>query len=101
MESQNLFQVFSQVFIESQQAFTKTESELRSRCRVMAQKLNNIVEDIEKDVFEAKISNVFDLEEDFTDIVKLSQELQKRRSFIKDSVSNLKKSTEKHTTRLT
>ena len=99
MESENLFQTFSQVFIESQQSFNKCESELRNRCRVLSQKLNNVVDDVEEDVFKANLNRVFDLEEEMVYIIKLSQELQNRRTLIKDSVEQLKKSTEKHVAR--
>ena len=100
MESENLFQIFSQVFIESQQSFNKCEAELRSRCRVISKKFENISEEIETDVFSAKLSNIFDLEEDVNYIIKLAQELQSRRKLIKDSVDQLKKSSEKHVARV-
>ncbi len=100
MESENLFQVFSQVFIESQQSFNKCEAELRNRCRVISKKFENISEEIETDVFSAKLSNIFDLEEDVNYIIKLAQELQSRRKLIKDSVDQLKKSSEKHVARV-
>jgi len=99
MEPENLFQVFSQVFVESQQSFNKCETELRNKCRLLSQKLNIIVEDLEKDVFNANISKVFDFEEDMSSILKIAEELENRRRLINDSVSQLKKSTEKHVTR--
>lgn len=99
MQAENLFQIFSQVFIESQQSFNKCESELRSRCRVLSQKLSDSVETIESDVFNADLSTIFDLEEELSYVIKLAQELESRRSLIKDSVGQLKKSTEKHVNR--
>tara|TARA_B100000287_G_C19967436_1_gene517037 strand:- start:22 stop:327 length:306 start_codon:yes stop_codon:yes gene_type:complete len=99
VESENLFQVFSEIFIESQQSFNKSEAELRNKCRVLAQKLNLVVEDMEKDVFNAKISKVFDFEEEVASITKTAKDLVARRQLIKDSVGQLKRSTEKHMTR--
>ena len=99
MQQENLFQVFSQVFIESQQSFNKCESELRNRCRTLSQKLSNSVEELESDVFTANLNNIFDLEEEMEYIMKLVQELQNRRSLIKESVDQLRKSTDKHISR--
>ena len=46
-----------------------------------------------------KINNIFDLEEEMEYIMKLVQELQNRRSLIKESVDQLRKSTDKHISR--
>jgi len=64
MKSENLFQIFSQVFIESQQSFNKCDVELRTKCRTLASKLNAFVD-----------------------------ELENRRDHIKESVSSLQNST--------
>ena len=99
MLDENLFQIFSQVFIESQQSFNHCEADLRNKCRVLSQKLSDVVEDLERDVFKADVTKIIDLREEMNVIVKVTQELESRRSLIKDSVESLKKSTEKHVAR--
>ncbi len=99
MNNENLFQIFSRVFIESQQSFNKCESELRNKCRVLSQKLTNSVDQIETDVFSANLNTIFDMEDEISYIIRLAQELENRRNLIQDSVDQLKKSTEKHVNR--
>ena len=99
MENENLFQTFSRVFIESQQSFNACEAELRSKCRVLSQKLTDSVDKIEADVFSANLNPIFDLEEEVNYLIKLAQELENRRNLIQDSVDHLRKSTEKHINR--
>lgn len=94
MQSENLFQVFSQVFIESQQSFSKCDVELRTKCRTLAEKLNKLVNELEEDAFTAKITLLSTLEEDTLHILRSASELEERRKFIKDSVASLKDSTQ-------
>lgn len=94
MQSENLFQVFSQVFIESQQSFSKCDVELRTKCRTLAEKLNKLVNELEADAFTAKITLLSTLEEDTLHILRSASELEERRKFIKDSVASLKDSTQ-------
>ena len=94
MESENLFQVFSNIFIQSQQSFQKNDLELRSKCRSMSEKLKNLVEKLEEDPFKADLSELSNLEEEVLQILRISSELEDRREYIKESVSSLKSSTQ-------
>lgn len=93
MQTENLFQVFSQVFIESQQTFNKCDIELRSKCRTLAEKLNKLVEELELDAFKADLTLLSSLEEDSLHILKSASELESRRDHIKESVRSLQDST--------
>jgi Na+/phosphate symporter len=93
MEPENLFQVFSQVFIQSQQSFNKCDVELRTKCRTLAEKLNKMVEELEVDAFKAELSLLSTLEEDTLHILRSAAELENRREYIKESVRSLKDST--------
>lgn len=93
MQTENLFQVFSQVFIESQQTFNKCDIELRSKCRTLAEKLNKLVEELELDAFKADLTLLASLEEDALYILKNAAELERRRDHIKESVRSLQDST--------
>ena len=93
MQTENLFQVFSQVFIESQQTFNKCDVELRSKCRTLAEKLNKLVEELELDAFKADLTLLSSLEEDSLHILKSASELESRRDHIKESVRSLQDST--------
>ena len=99
MSNENLFQIFSQVFIKSQQAFNKTDVELRSKCRTLAEKLNRLVEELENDAFSANISALETLEEDSLQIIRNCADLERRRTNISDSVEKLRKSTNQKITR--
>ena len=92
VQKENLFQVFSQIFIESQQAFSKCDVELRTKCRTLAEKLNRLVEDLEEDPFNAKTSLISSLEEDTLHILRSAAELEDRRDLIKTSVHSLQDS---------
>jgi len=94
MQIENLFQVFSQVFIESQQSFNKCDIELRTKCRTLAEKLNKLVDELEADAFTAQITLLTTLEEDTLHILRSASELEERREFIKESVASLKDSTQ-------
>ena len=89
----NLFQVFSQVFIESQQAFSKCDVELRTKCRTLSEKLTKLVEELELDAFTADVTLISTLEEDTLHILRSASDLERRREFIKQSVSSLQDST--------
>lgn len=93
MEPENLFQVFSQVFIQSQQSFNKCDVELRTKCRTLAEKLNKMVEELEVDAFKAELSLLSTLEEDTLHILRSAAELENRREHIKESVRSLQDST--------
>tara|TARA_B110000858_G_scaffold191781_1_gene241517 strand:+ start:69 stop:380 length:312 start_codon:yes stop_codon:yes gene_type:complete len=89
IQKENLFQVFSQIFIESQQSFSKCDVELRTKCRTLSEKLNRLVEDLEEDPFSAQLNTIASLEEDTLHILRSASELEDRRSLIKESVSSL------------
>lgn len=93
MEQENLFQVFSQVFIQSQQSFNKCDVELRTKCRTLAEKLNRLVDQLEEDAFKADLTIVATLEEDTLHILRSVSELENRRDFIQESVRSLQDST--------
>jgi len=99
MQTENLFQVFSQVFIESQQSFNKCDVELRTKCRTLAGSLTAFVDELENDPFSADISKLSTLEEDVLHIVRSAAELENRRELIKDSVSSLQNSTKRKLSR--
>ena len=92
LPTENIFQVFSQVFIESQHSFNKCDVELRTKCRTLAEKLSRLVEDLETDPFAAQISLISSLEEDTLHILRSAAELENRRELIKESVNSLKDS---------
>ena len=94
MQKENLFQVFSQVFIESQQSFNKCDVELRTKCRTLAEKLNKLVEELEIDAFTADLNLISSLEEDTLNILRNASEIENRRDFIKESVRSLQGSTQ-------
>ena len=93
METENLFQVFSQVFIQSQQSFNKCDVELRTKCRTLASKLTSFVDELEEDPFTADLSILSALEEQVLQIVRSAAELENRREYIKASVDSLQNST--------
>lgn len=93
MQQENLFQVFSQVFIQSQQSFNKCDVELRTKCRTLAEKLNKLVDQLEEDAFKADLTIVATLEEDTLHILRSVSELESRRDFIQESVRSLQDST--------
>lgn len=93
MQQENLFQVFSQVFIQSQQSFNKCDVELRTKCRTLAEKLNKMVEQLEEDAFTADLTVLSSLEEDTLFILRSAAELENRREYIKESVRSLQDST--------
>ena len=93
MEKENLFQVFSQVFIESQNAFNKCDVELRVKCRTLSEKLNKLVGDLESDAFGANLAIISTLEEDTLHILRSASDLENRRAYIKESVRSLQDST--------
>ena len=93
MENQNLFQIFSQVFIESQQAFSKSDVELRTKCRTLSERLSQLVDALESDPFKADLSLISSLEEDTLHIMKSAAELENKRNLINESVASLKNST--------
>jgi hypothetical protein len=93
MQQENLFQVFSQVFIQSQQSFNKCDVELRTKCRTLAEKLNKMVEQLEEDAFTADLTVFSSLEEDTLFILRSAAELENRREYIKESVRSLQDST--------
>ena len=92
--TENLFQVFSQVFIESQQSFSKCDVELRTKCRTLSEKLIRVVEELEIDAFSADLDFIASLEEEALKVVKIASELENKREYIKESVSTLKSSTQ-------
>ena len=93
MQTENLFQVFSQVFVESQQSFNKCELELRSKCRTLSEKLKKVAEDLEKDSFSASLEVFVTIEEEMLVLMRNAKELEERRTHIKDSISALQDST--------
>ena len=93
MQQENLFQVFSQVFIESQQSFNKCDVELRAKCRTLSEKLSKVVEELEVDPFAANLNIISSLEEDTLHILRSAAELDQRREYIKESVRSLQDST--------
>jgi hypothetical protein len=93
MQQENLFQVFSQVFIQSQQSFNKCDVEFRTKCRTLAEKLNKMVEQLEEDAFTADLTVFSSLEEDTLFILRSAAELENRREYIKESVRSLQDST--------
>lgn len=97
MQTENLFQIFSQVFINSQQSFSKTDVELRTKCRTLAEKLNKFVQDLEDDPFEANLMILQTLDDDVSSILKNLVELEEKRKDIKKSVEALKNSTQSKT----
>ena len=99
MQTENLFQIFSQVFIESQQSFNKCDVELRTKCRTLASKLTAFVDELESDPFKADLGNLSTLEEDVLHIVRSASELENRREYIKESVNSLQNSTKGKTVR--
>lgn len=92
--TENLFQVFSQVFIDSQQSFSKCDVELRTKCRILSEKLTRVVEELEIDAFNANLDFIASLEEETLKVVKIASELENKREYIKKSVSSLKNSTQ-------
>tara|TARA_Y100000992_G_scaffold302045_1_gene274695 strand:- start:412 stop:717 length:306 start_codon:yes stop_codon:yes gene_type:complete len=94
METENLFQVFSQVFIQSQQSFSKCDVELRTKCRTLSERLNKLVEDLEVDAFNADLTLISSLEEETLHILRSASELENRREHIKESVRSLQDSTQ-------
>ncbi len=98
MQSENLFQVFSQVFVESQQAFNKCELELRSKCRTLSEKLKKVSEDLEKDSFTAGLEVFITIEEEILFLMRNAKELEDRRTHIKESIDALKSSTKSKVT---
>ena len=99
MEPENLFQVFSQVFIKSQQSFSKCDVELRTKCRTLSERLSKLVEDLEVDAFNADLSLISSLEEDTLHILRSAAELENRRDYIKESVRSLQESIESKVSR--
>lgn len=95
MEKENLFQVFSQIFISSQQSFNANDLELRTKCRVLSEKLKRVVDELEEDPFMADLSLISNLEEEVLQIIRITAELEDRRDYIKESVNSLKSSTHK------
>ena len=93
MEQDNLFQVFSQIFIKSQQSFNKCEVELRTKCRTLAEKLNKMAQELEEDAFKADLTVLSTLEEDTLHILRSAAEIENRRDHIKESVNSLQDST--------
>ena len=93
MEQENLFQVFSQVFIQSQQSFNKCDVELRTKCRTLSEKLVKLVEELEADAFKADLTLLSSLEEDTLHILRSASELENRRDYIRESVNSLQDST--------
>lgn len=93
MEQENLFQVFSQVFIQSQQSFNKCDVELRTKCRTLSEKLVKLVEELEVDAFKADLTLLASLEEDTLHILRSAAELENRRDYIRKSVNSLQDST--------
>ena len=93
-QTDNLFQVFSQVFIQSQQSFNKCDVELRTKCRTLSEKLNKLVEELEYDAFKADLTLISSLEEDTLHILRSAAELENRRVHIKESVRSLQDSTQ-------
>jgi len=91
--TENLFQVFSQIFIQSQQSFNKCDVELRTKCRTLSEKLNKLVEELESDAFTADLTIISTLEEDTLHILRSASEIESRRDMIKESVRSLQDST--------
>jgi len=92
-DNQNLFQVFSNIFIESQQSFNKSDMELRSKCRVLSEKLLKISDQLEADPFTANLDDIHTLEEEILQVKRIAHELESRREHIEKSVASLKLST--------
>jgi Txe/YoeB family toxin of Txe-Axe toxin-antitoxin module len=92
--TENLFQVFSQIFIQSQQSFNKCDVELRTKCRTLSEKLNKLVEELERDAFTADLTIISTLEEDTLHILRSASEIESRRDMIKESVRSLQDSTQ-------
>ena len=92
-QKQNLFQRFSEIFIESQQWFSKCDVELRTKCRTLSEKLNVLVAALETDPFSAQLDVISTLEEDTLHILRNVDELENRRTLIKESVGTLQDST--------
>tara|TARA_B100000424_G_C22897850_1_gene477548 strand:+ start:779 stop:1087 length:309 start_codon:yes stop_codon:yes gene_type:complete len=92
--TENLFQIFSQVFIESQQSFSKCDVELRTKCRTLSEKLTRVVEELESDAFNADLDFIASLEEEALKVVKIASELEHKREYIKESVGSLRNSTQ-------
>ena len=90
--SSNLFQKFSQIFIESQESFNYLDSSLRSKCRRLSGLLNNIAESMEEDPFLANLESLEHIEEDINSLYKVYKELEEKRELIKNSVDMLDKS---------
>ena len=92
--TENLFQTFSQIFIQSQQSFNKCDVELRTKCRTLSEKLNKLVEELENDAFKADLTIISTLEEDTLHILRSASEIELRRDMIKESVRSLQDSTQ-------
>jgi hypothetical protein len=90
--SSNLFQKFSQIFIESQESFNYLDSSLRNKCRRLSGLLNNIAESMEEDPFLANLESLEHIEEDINSLCKIYKELEEKRELIKNSVDMLDKS---------
>ena len=88
----NLFQKFSQIFIESQESFNYLDSNLRNKCRRISGLLSNIAESMEEDPFLANLESLEHIEEDIKSLYKVYKELEEKRELIKNSVDMLDKS---------
>jgi len=93
IEKVNLFQVFSNIFIEAQQSFNKSDLELRSKCRVLSERLLKLSDQLESDPFTANLDIIHSLEEEVFQLKRIGYELESRRDCIQESVESLKSAT--------
>ena len=93
IDNQNLFQVFSNIFIEGQQSFNKNDLELRSKCRVLSERLLKLSDQLEEDPFSANLEVIHTLEEEVLQLKRIGHELESRREYIQESVGSLKSAT--------
>ena len=90
--NQNPFQALSKIFIENQKTFDSKVGDLRNRTRVFAERLSNVVAQLETDPFSADLNLYLNIEEESRLIFVVAKELEVQKDKILKSIDLLEAS---------
>ena len=85
----NPFEALSKIFIDNQNNFNLKADDLRNRSRILSQKLNKVIEQLEINPFDADLNLYLNIEEESRFILIVAKEVEKQRKKITDSIEML------------
>ena len=85
----NPFVQLSHLFVENQRQINTRSEDLKSRVGTMSNRLNRLSKSLEKDVFEADLTSIINLEEEAGLIISVAKELEYQKEQVENALEML------------